>query len=128
MPRKFIDMEMLKQAHAAGMTVPEMVGKLGFGILSIYAALKRAGLKPHKAPKGRPARASINPCKSAKRSEIASAGGNFQRRPKPGAAGPPGSAVTTTLHLSAAGLDRLWAALSLEFKADCINHILATEG
>lgn len=121
MPAKIeIDTEKLKALHAQALSDRAIGERLGVSAATILVRRNQLGLPPG-APghRGRGRGQDAKSASAAKRSEIASAGRDFQRRRKAGAAG------TATIHLSAAGLDRLWAALSLEFKADCINHILA---
>jgi hypothetical protein len=139
MPKKIeIDGEKLKALHAQGLCDREIGERFGCSAVTIGTARNKLGL-----PKGRPGRrpSGNSGNLAAKRSEIASAGGNFQRRPESPIAGPDRSGPsesrnrtrvssresreTATLHLSAAALDRLWEALSLEMKVDCINKILA---
>lgn len=127
MPKKIeIDTEKLKALHAQGLTDGAIGERLGVSAGTIFLRRNQLGLPaghrgPGRGPGVKSARAA-QPAMAGKRSEIASAGGDFQRR---GKAGTPMKLIGATIHLSPAGLDRLWNALSLEMKAHCINKILS---
>lgn len=122
MPKKIeIDMEKLKALHAQHLSDRAIGERLGISTAAILVRRHQLGLPPG-APGHRGQRrgqAAKSPS-AAQRSQIASAGGDFQRWRKAGVAG------TATIHLSPAGLDRLWNALSLETKTYCINTILSS--
>ena len=111
MPKKIeIDSEKLKALHAQGLSDEKIGEKLGCSGVTIGVKRRVLGL-----PGGRPGRKP-----SGKTSEP---GGGAARRSPRAAANPPVVSGTATIHLSAAGLDRLWAALSLETKAELIEGI-----
>lgn len=116
-----IDMEKLKALHAQHLSDRAIGERLGVSGATILVRRHQLGLPPGARGRRGPGRGQAAKSPSAgKRSKIASAGGDFQRWRKAGVAG------TATIHLSPTGLDRLWNALSLETKTDCINKVLST--
>ena len=116
MPAKIeIDEKRLKELHAKGLLDKAIAKEFDCSVANIAAHRKRLNLKAWHAP-GRGSGNGGNP--ATKRSAIASAGGNFHRGHKAGAAD------TATIHLSGAALDRLWDDLDLDVKAECIEKIL----
>lgn len=128
MPKKIqIDIEKLKALHAQKLSDRAIGERLGVSAATILVRRNQLGLPPgapgHRGRgRGQGAPMKLIRARAAPRSEIASAGGDFQRR---GKAGAPMKLIGATIHLSPAGLDRLWNALSLETKTDCINKMLS---
>jgi uncharacterized protein YjcR len=114
--KKDIDLQGYKRDYEAGMSGVDLAANYGINKTNISTWARKAGAKIRIIGGRGPAASPGNP--AGKRSEIASAGGNFHRGHKAGAAD------TATIHLSAAALDALWNDLDLDVKAECIEKIL----
>jgi len=118
MPKKIeIDLAKLKQLHAQGLCDREIAQELG-GVKASTIRLRRNGLGlPTVGRRGR--RPGVT---GVTRSQIASTGGNLQRRRK-GHTSPAADVGRVTLLVDEVFLDGIWAALDLAEKAALVNRL-----
>jgi len=114
MPKKIeIDSEKLKALHAQGLSDREIGERLGCSAAT--ARLNRVALVLGPGAPGR---------RGHRASGKASKPGRSAARHPESRVSSRESRETATIHLSAAGLDRLWNDLELDVKAECIEKIL----